>query len=115
MDLPDLTRLRAEQELGAYCARKVPAHIRDQVRVTFTQAGSHFTLFEERAPFGNSTGRWTQLAIAQFRFDPATSLWTLYCRDRNERWHVYRQAEPAKAIGALLHALDTDTTGIFWG
>lgn len=114
-DLPDLTRLRAEQELATYCARKVPVHVRDRLRITFTRTRSHLTLFEERVRFDGSPGPWTQMPIAQLRFDPATALWKLYCCDRHERWHVYRQAEPAKAIGALLHALDTDTTGIFWG
>ena len=114
MDLPELTRRRVEQDLAAYCDRKVPLPVRDQVRLTFARRGSHITLFEERAPFGDGI-RWTRMPIAQFRFDPVTAEWTLHCRDRRERWQPYRYAEPAKAIGALLHALDADQTGIFWG
>ena len=114
LDLPELTRLRVEQELTAYCDRKVPLHVRDQVRLAFDLKGTHLTLFEERAPFGDGT-QWTRMPIAQFRFDPASAEWTLYCRDRRERWQPYRYAEPAKAIGALLHAVDADQTRIFWG
>ena len=50
LDLPELTRLRVEQELTAYCERKVPLHVRDQVRLAFDLKGTHITLLEERAP-----------------------------------------------------------------
>jgi len=41
--------------------------------------------------------------------------WTLYWRDRNQRWHRYDSAAPTSAIAALLEAMDRDPTGIFWG
>ena len=72
MDLPELTRRRVEQDLTAYCDRKVPLPVRDQVRLTFARRGAHITLFEERAPFGDGI-RWTRMPIARFRFDPMTA------------------------------------------
>lgn len=114
MALPELLKARVEQQLAAYCERKVPIQARHQVRLEHEIRGTTVTLTEARAPFDGSE-RWTQTPIAQCRFDPETKLWSLYCRDRNIRWHPYRYAEPARDIGALLHALDVDTTGIFWG
>ena len=114
MDLPELLRARVLQQLASFCERKVPRHVRDQVRLVPEVAGLKALLIEERAPF-NGGEHWTRMPIAQFRLDAGTGLWSLYCSDRNSRWHPYRQAEPARDIGALIHAIDTDTTGIFFG
>lgn len=42
-----------------------------------------------------------------------TSLWMLYWRDRNVRWH--RHTSPAGNVLGLLDEIDHDATGIFWG
>lgn len=114
MALPELVKARVEQQLTAYCERRVPLHVRDQVRLTYAIQGVLITLFEMRTAYGLAD-KWVKRPIAQFRFDPEHGEWTLYSCDRNTRWFVYRYTEPAPDIGALLHALDTDTTGIFWG
>jgi hypothetical protein len=41
--------------------------------------------------------------------------WTLYCMDRNSRWHLYDLIEPSADFDDMLIALDRDPTGIFWG
>ncbi len=61
------------------------------------------------------TGAWTDLPIAQLRFEPATAMWTLRCRDRNERWTPYRRLPASGSVAALLAEIDADPTGIFWG
>lgn len=114
MELPELLRARVAQQLAAYCERKVPLRVRDQVRLAYEIAGTRALLVEERASLHGDT-QWSRSPLAQFRFDSATLQWSLYCADRNGRWHLYRPAEPARDIGALLHAIDTDTTGIFFG
>ena len=42
-------------------------------------------------------------------------IWTLYCTDRNSRWHLYWEYKPAKNLDELLEEIDEDPTGIFWG
>jgi hypothetical protein len=34
------------------------------------------------------------MKVAQLRFDQDSGEWTLYCRDRNERWFEYYDFEP---------------------
>ncbi len=113
MALPELTQKLVETKLTAYCERRVPLHARDQVRMSFLIRGNHVTLNEERIAF-NKPGIWVTIPIAQLRFNPTSGQWLLFCADRNSRWHLYRHAEPAKDIGALLGAMDNDTTGIFY-
>jgi hypothetical protein len=114
MVLPELTSKLVETKLTAYCERRVPPHARDQVRMSFSVRGNNVTINEERVAF-KEPGRWVTIPIAQLRFTEKSGLWTLYCADRNDRWHLYRHAEPAKDVGALLGAMDADKTGIFFG
>ena len=53
--------------------------------------------------------------MAQLRFDPSERTWSLYCRDRNERWFVYDEVGPAPTVDPLLNEIGEDPTGIFWG
>ena len=112
MALPETTRHRIEEQLNAYCVRKVRVQYRNQLRLNYQLQDDSITLFVERKTFGQ-TNNWASSPIAQFRYAPESSSWMIFCADR-EGWYPYRHAEPAKDIGALFHALDTDTTGIFW-
>ena len=114
MELPALVRQIAEKELSALCERRAPADLKDMVRVSHEVRGSRFTLFEERPPW-RGEGPWTKLAVAQFRYDHTSATWELYCRDRNERWHSYTEANATRSIRELIDEVDEDPTGIFWG
>jgi hypothetical protein len=51
---------------------------------------------------------------ASFRGFPYQNSPDPYRRDRNHRWHRYRDAEPTPAIATLLTEIHRDPTGIFW-
>ena len=104
----------AQHKLQAFCEQRIPLHVRDRVRLNCASRGSVVTLFEERIGFRDSS-KWTQNPVAQFRHNPKTKEWTLYCADRNGRWHLYAYSEATKNIDDLIKAVDEDQTGIFWG
>jgi hypothetical protein len=112
--LPELVRARVEKQLAAYCERRVPLDVRHLVRLSFKVHGKLVTLFEDRV-IHDKPDQWVSVPIAQFRFDPERTEWTLYCCDQNGRWFVYKHADAARDIGALLHAVELDVTRIFWG
>ena len=116
MSLPELTQKLVETKLGTYCSDKVLAHVRDQVRLTYSFMGNTVTLFEER-PVYNQLDKRTKIPIAQFRLNVVDHLWRLYCANpqRHEEWVQYPHAEPTTDFEALLIALDEDKTGVFWG
>jgi len=72
------------------------------------------TISEKRPAFDNPS-QWVDISVAQFRYHPAKNLWTLYCADRNSRWHMYDEVAPTKSLQTLLEEVDEDPTGIFWG
>ncbi len=114
MPLSEFTRKLVETKLTEYCERRIPIDIRDQVRLTFKIMRDKVTLIETRPYFRDPTV-WTENPVAQFRLDKNTQKWTLYCMDRNSRWHLYDIIYPSADFDDMLKALDRDPTGIFWG
>jgi DUF3024 family protein len=116
MDLPWDLRTRAELDLRQFCEKRVPAHVRHQVRLDFEIRGLNATLVERRVPWRprSSDEPWTRLAVARFRYDLDSGRWALYWRDRNERWHPYDR-KLSGTLGELLAEVDADPTAIFWG
>ena len=114
MAIPALLKTLAETKLAEYCEQRVPEHARSKIRLSFKSHSNSITLSEER-PRIDDHSKSTTLSVAQFRFDPQTSKWTLYCADRNSRWHKAIESGPQDKIERLLRHVDRDVTGIFWG
>ena len=114
MPLSEFTKKLIETKLTEYCEQKIPLTARDKIKLIFKIMGNKITLIETR-PYYMNPSTWTETPIAQFRFDNETKKWTLYCMDRNSRWHLYDLIKPSADFDDMLKALDNDKTGIFWG
>lgn len=57
---------------------------------------------------------WMSSPVAQIRCSDHSGVWTLYCRDRHQRWKLYTRLAPA-TITRVLDEVDRDPTRIFWG
>jgi hypothetical protein len=114
MAIPLLTRSQAEAKLDTYCREKVPAKLSAALRLGYSVRGNSVTMFEERPDLLRPT-EWARTVVAQFRYDPQAARWSLYCADRNSRWHLYDEVGPTRDIGVLLREVEKDPTGIFWG
>lgn len=112
MALPehDVKRLRD------YCQTKIPEHALDQVRIELELSPGAATIVEVRAPWREDYGpKWTRSPIARLRYTQRTGTWTLYARDRHQRFHRYPFVEPSADVTALIAEIDRDPTCIFWG
>jgi hypothetical protein len=114
MPLSEFTMKLIETKLTEYCERRISKDLRNQFNLIFKIARDNVTLIETR-PYFRDPSILTENPVAQFRFDNKTRKWTLYCMDRNSRWHLYDLREPSVDFDDMLKALDTDGTGIFWG
>lgn len=112
MSLPELVRRQVDRDVGRYCEARVPEHVRDKIRVEHTIRGDSVTVWETRPPW-DGRGDWTRMKVAQFRYKEGR--WTLYARDRNERWLLYPFLEPTPDLSSILQEVDQDRTCIFWG
>ena len=99
-----------------WCRGKVPERVRHQVRYECEVAPGHLTIVDRRPPWRPDAGpEWTRSPVARLRFTKTTGLWTLYYRDRDEKFHLYDRIPPGPDIQVLLAELDADPTSIFWG
>jgi hypothetical protein len=114
LSLSDTVKHQVDTVLRAFCERRVPLHVRDKVRLVYDFRGNAVTLYEDR-PLWKDPSKWTHGAIAQFRFDATNGEWTLYCADRNSKWHEYLDVTPTSRFESLLEEVDKDPTGIFFG
>ena len=114
MALPDITKKLVETKLAALCAKRIPPHARHQVKLTYRLRGNSASLIEQRVYFKDAS-RWIDAPVAQFRFDTTTMAWSLYCRDRHQRWHFYEPLAPTPNLDRLIAEVDSDPTCIFWG
>ena len=114
MALSELTKKMAQKSLDDLFDKRVPIHVRDKIRFGHTVRGNSITLLEIR-PVYNDPTRHTEMSVAQFRYDDETKKWTLYCCDRNSKWHEYLDILPSNVFADLVAEVDRDPTGIFWG
>ncbi len=99
-----------------WCRARVPARVRDEIRVEADVAEHHVTIVECRPPWrADASAEWTRFPIARLRFTKSTGLWTLYWRDRNLRFHAYDRVPATARIEELLAEVDQDPIAIFWG
>ena len=114
MPIPIDTLIIAESALDAYIVTPLPEHTRGKIRYGYVTRGMSTTLFEEHPRFMRQS-EWTRTDIARFRYNKTQDKWTLYYRDRNNKWHPFPPAEPTSEFEALLDIVEEDPTGIFWG
>ncbi|MCR6486330.1 DUF3024 domain-containing protein [Amycolatopsis sp. OK19-0408] len=102
----------ALRQIERWCAQRVPARLRDQVRVECRTRGRSVTIVERRSPEAGT--EWTEQKIAQLRLDEF-GIWSVRRPDRNGRWLTYPDAPVASSPPALLAEIDRNPDGIFWG
>jgi hypothetical protein len=98
------------------CARRVPEHARDQVRVEVERGRQTISILECRPPWREDPeAEWTRMPVAKLRYVKTTGLWTLYYYRHTGRWERYPLRGPTRRIGELLDELESDPICIFWG
>jgi len=115
MPLPEFVKSLAEKKIDTFCDKKIPPEVRHQVHLSYKIRGNIVTLFENRAPWHPEMKEWTSRPIAQVRYDNKQASWSLYCADRNSKWHEYREIGPTQDLDKVLAEIDADPTRIFWG
>lgn len=115
VSLPVLVKSLAEKKIDVFLKKRLPPWAAAEVRLSYKVRGASVTVYEHRAPWTEGDTEWTVMSVAQLRYDAKSGKWTLYCADRNSRWHEYTNVSPTKNIDVLLSEIDSDPTGIFWG
>lgn len=97
-----------------YCRERVPAHLRDRIRLDVEVTGRRIAIVERRAPWTPRIGpEWTSTRIAQLRL-ATDATWTLFWSDSNNVWHR-DPIEPTPQVDVLLARMTADPANRYWG
>jgi len=104
-------------QVRRWARKRVPEHVRDQIRLELDVSDRAITILECRPPWNpaRTEPEWTRFPIARLRYTKSRSEWSLYWRDRNLKFHRYDLVEPSADIGELIAEIDRDPTALFWG
>jgi hypothetical protein len=101
----------AAERVAAYCEQRST----DVYRIEHAVRGASITILERRPPWNPDFGsEWSSTKVAQLCYERSPR-WQLYSAGSDGRWHRYELAAPAADVAPLLHAIEQDRTGIFWG
>ena len=113
MAFSEIELKRIDNTVGAIC-RRIPAHVRDQVRMIYEIEGHAISLYEER-PGWKDPNQWTKYGIAKFRYFRSRREWKLYWMRQDMKWHEYDPGlSTASSLEALAKIVDEDTHGAFF-
>ncbi len=115
MPLPAAAKNAVAKKLDAFLAKRIPPHVADKIRLSYTFRGNTVTIWENRVPWTPTMTEWSKSAVAQLRYNPKVQTWMLYWRDRNGKWHEDEGLAPVKSLDRILAELDRDPTRIYWG
>lgn len=110
MAIPELDRAR----IIRWAEQQVPEHVRDQVRVETEFDGHRVTVLETHPSPVDGNG-WTGTPVARLRYTATRGEWTLYWRDRNLKFHLYKDFPATRHVQEILDFLDSRADPIFWG
>ncbi|WP_026360491.1 DUF3024 domain-containing protein [Amycolatopsis nigrescens] len=104
-----------QRQIERWCAGRVPARLRDEIRVECRRRGGSVTILERRAQWSGDVGsEWIEQRVAQLRYD-ANGRWSVYWADRNGRWLSHPGFPEADTPVPLLAEIDRNPDGVFWG
>jgi len=105
---------RIEKVVGGFCEKRIPEHLRNQIKLIHEIRGYDVKIIECRPYFLNSH-EWTESPVARMKYDPKTSKWQLYWRRASGKWWKYPDREPTNRLEDLIDEIQKDPHHVFWG
>lgn len=94
--------------------RRLPLHIRDQIREGQRMEGQSIELFFVRSLF-NDPSRTVEEPIAKLTFVRSSEVWRIFWKRADGNWHRYQPFPKAATLEAALRVIDQDANGCFLG
>jgi hypothetical protein len=100
--------------VGGLCERRVPDHVKHEIRLGYSISNHDVVIFEERS-LRNQSSEWIKLDIAKLRYVRKRDEWQLYWKRASGKWWPYEAFTRSKTLAAMVKEIDLDSDGCFFG
>jgi hypothetical protein len=114
MPFNDIELLRIKRLVGGFCDKRIPDHLRNQIKILYSVRGHEVKIIESRPTMTNSH-LWAETPIARLQYDPKTLEWQLYWMRASGKWYRYSGLEPTSNLRSLIDTIAEDRHSVFWG
>ena len=114
MGFSELEKQRIKKIVGEYCDRKIPEHVRNQIKLFYKISGSDVKIIESRPHFIHKS-EWIESPIARLKYDADKRKWSLFWQRANGRWEKYPDFKPTNDLSKIIDEIDKDQWNVFWG
>ena len=97
-----------------WAKRRPPLALRDKVREGQRIEGYEIELFLVRPLFFDPAKK-IENSIAKTRYVKSRSVWKVFWKRADMKWHRYAPRPEVKSLEAFLRLVDHDANGCFWG
>jgi hypothetical protein len=114
MAFNDIEKQKIKKLVGGYCSRWTPENRKDQLRYDYEIEKQNVIIFEIR-PVWNNPNEITKSPFAKFAYVKSQKIWRLYWQRANGKWLRYESSAQIEQLENLIHEIDVDTYGCFFG
>lgn len=94
--------------------KRPPAHIRDQLDISFRINGQNIEIFEIRPAFDDPQDKF-EAPIAKATYVRSTEKYNIYWMKSDLKWHAYKPRPEVNTLEEFIHEIDADEYSCFWG
>jgi hypothetical protein len=115
MALSEIELMHCMKALAQFMERRrPPAHIRDQLDISYRVAGHSVELLEIRPDWQDRT-KTMETPFAKATFVRTRNHWKVFWMRRDLKWHGYEPNLQVKSLEAFLNVVDRDEYCCFFG
>lgn len=115
MAFSEIELKRCEKALAQYLERRrPPAHLRDQIDLSYRIEKQSVEIFEIRPDWQDRTIK-RESPVAKATYVQTKKLWKIFWMRQDLKWHGYQPTPEVKTLEAFLKVVERDEHGCFWG
>lgn len=116
MPFNDLEKEKILQTLEKefWSKRRMPAHVRDQLREDQRIEGQSVELFYVRPIFG-FPGKFIEEPVAKITYVASQDVWKIFWPRASGKWQGYPECPSTRTLEEALKVIDEDAYGCFFG
>ena len=105
---------RIKKEVGGFCSKRSPAHLKDQLRYDYEVDKQSVIIYEIR-PMWENPQKHTKAPVAKLTYVIGRKIWKLFWQRANMKWVAYEPGQSAPDLNTLVKEIDADRYGCFFG